>query len=256
MLIRFRTLAVPSILLATACAACSIDSPGTDDPVKPDGPADPGNPGIGPPMTAIEQTATALGVSIMSSDAAGAPRLIRAIVPRAAAAPNMAPAVAARAHVDALAPLWVQQQRPMPLVDAGTVTLRNGGAVVKLTQQIDGAIVDDGEIRVLVNPDGSFAAVAGTLVPSMTKPTFNSSATAAAERALDQMLGASRSRVAIADTGETGGWQVLQIASTPDLQVADARARRELARVGNQLVEAWAVEIIGSVPFDATRDDP
>ncbi|TMQ07882.1 MAG: hypothetical protein E6J91_34560 [Deltaproteobacteria bacterium] len=205
-------------------------------------------------MSTTEQTATALGVSIMSSDAAGAPRLIRAIVPRAAAAPNMAPAVAARAHVEALAPLWIQQQQHATLVDNGTVPLRNGATVVKLSQQIDGAVLDQGELRVLVNPDGSFAAVSGTLLPSTTRPAFTSSASAAAERALDRIFGASRPQMAIAETGETGGWQTLEIASTPDLQVTDARARRELARVGSQLVEAWAVEIMGQVPVDP--DDP
>ncbi|TMQ11415.1 MAG: hypothetical protein E6J90_34710, partial [Deltaproteobacteria bacterium] len=103
-------------------------------------------------------------------------------------------------------------------------------------------------------PDGSFAAVSGTLLPSTTRPAFTSSASAAAERALDRIFGASRPQMAIAETGETGGWQTLEIASTPDLQVTDARARRELARVGSQLVEAWAVEIMGQVPVDP--DDP
>jgi hypothetical protein len=256
MLLRFRTFAIPSLLLAAACAACSTDTPSPGDPGDPGGPSDPGNPGLGPPMTTTEQTATALGVSIMSSNAAGAPRLIRAIVPRAAAAPNLAPVAAARAHVEALAPLWLQQQRPTTLVDNGTVSLRNGATVVKLSQQIDGAIVNDGELRVLVHPDGAFAAVSGTLLPATTKPTFTSSASAAAERALDQMFGASRPQVAIAETGDTSGWQTLEIASTADLQVSEARARRELASVGNQLVEAWSIEILGSVPFDPQRDDP
>ena len=253
MLLSSRTLAVSSLLLAAACAACSTDNPDVSDPGAP---GDPGSPVPGSMMSPTDRAATALGVSIMSSDAGGSPRLIRAIVPRAAAAPNMAPAVAARAHVEALAPLWIQQQRPTTLVDNGIVPLRNGAIVAKLQQQIDGAVVDQGELRVLMNSDGSFAAVAGTLVPSTTKPTFTSSASAAAERALDQMFGASRPRTAIAETAETGGWQTLEIASVPDLQVSEARARRELARVGNQLVEAWSVEIIGSVPFDPARDEP
>jgi hypothetical protein len=178
MLLSSRTLAVSSLLLAAACAACSTDNPDVSDPGAP---GDPGSPVPGSMMSPTDRAATALGVSIMSSDAGGSPRLIRAIVPRAAAAPNMAPTVAARAHVEALAPLWIQQQRPTTLVDNGIVPLRNGAIVAKLQQQIDGAVVDQGELRVLMNSDGSFAAVAGTLVPSTTKPTFTSSASAAAD---------------------------------------------------------------------------
>src|SRR3954469_18164203 len=117
MLLRFRTLAIPSLLLAAACAACSTDSPVSSDPGDPGGPGAPGNPGRGSTMGPMDQAATALGVSIMSSNGGGSPRLIRTIAPRAAAAPNMAPAAAARAHVEALAPLWIQQQRPTTLVD-------------------------------------------------------------------------------------------------------------------------------------------
>ena len=69
MIFRFRTLSVPSLLFAAACAACA--SPAGD-------PDDPGDLGPGAPATLTDQIATSMGVSVMSSDASGAPRLIRA----------------------------------------------------------------------------------------------------------------------------------------------------------------------------------
>src|SRR6478609_3246077 len=122
MLVRFRTVAVSSLLFAAACSATT-----PDDPV---------DPGQALPVPVVDQTATSMGVSIMSSDALGRPRLIRAIVPRASVA-GMTPAAAARDHIASLAPLWVKQERPMALVDNGTQTLRNGATVVKLVQQVE-----------------------------------------------------------------------------------------------------------------------
>src|SRR5262249_24987846 len=155
--------------------------------------------------------ATGLGVSIMSSDAGGAPRLIRAIIPRAGGA-GMTAEAAARDHVAALAPLWVQDAQPMGLVHNGTQQLRNGASVVKLAQQIDGVLVNNGELRVLVHPDGSLAAVSGTLQSSTMKPNFVSSPREALGHALDAQFGASRPQPAITDAGESGGWQQLEVA--------------------------------------------
>src|SRR5262249_9478766 len=148
MLLRFHTLASASLLLAAGCAASS--SPPTGDPGDPGDPGNPADPGSGRPLTSREQAATGLGVSIMSSDAGGAPRLIRAIIPRAGGA-GMTAEAAARDHVAALAPLWVQDAQPMGLVHNGTQQLRNGASVVKLAQQIDGVLVNNGELRVLVH---------------------------------------------------------------------------------------------------------
>jgi hypothetical protein len=68
-------------------------------------------------------------MTIMSSDATGAPRLMRAIAPRAAAL-GMLPGEAARDHVAALAPLWVKHAPAMALSETGTQRLRNGSTVV------------------------------------------------------------------------------------------------------------------------------
>ena len=98
MFFRFRSLVASSLLFA---AACSAPNPGGDQD----------DPGQGLPVPLNDQNATSLGVSIMSSDANGAPRLIRAIVPRAVVA-GTAPEAAARDHINALASLWVGQARP------------------------------------------------------------------------------------------------------------------------------------------------
>ncbi len=245
---RFRTLAAASLLLAAGCAG-GPSSP-TGDTGDPGNPADPGT---GRPLTPAEQKATALGVSIMSSDAFGTPRLIRAVVPRAGGA-GMTTEAAARDHVAALASLWVQDAQPMALLPSGTQQLRNGASVVKLAQHIDGIPVSNGELRVLMNADGSLAAVSGTLLSSTMKPGFVSSPRQMLEHALDQQFGASRPQVAISDAGDRGGWQQLQISSTPELQVTSARARRELAKVNDQLAEVWAVEVEGDSTLDPGGD--
>jgi hypothetical protein len=175
-MIRTRLLTLSSILLVAACAADS---------------APPDDSGPDQPATLNEQTALTLGMSIMSSDASGAPRLMRAIKPRASA-PGLAPAEAARDHVTALASLWVQGAQSTALTTAGTQPLRNGAAIVKLSQTVDGVIVHDGELRVMLHADGSLAAVSGTLLPSTVKATFVSSPIQALERSLDQLYGKLR----------------------------------------------------------------
>jgi large repetitive protein len=245
MFARFPTLAAIAALFAAACASNPAPTPDPGDPGDPGDPADPG----GRPVSAMEQAATAMGVVIMSSDDSGTPRLIRSILPRASAL-GMTPQAAARDHVAALAPLWGSSASPMALVEAGTQQLRNGATVVRLAQHVDGVLVDRGELRVLMHPNGSLAAVSGTLLSSSTKPSFVSSPRQALERALDAQYGTSRPQLAIADRGEDGGWHTLEVASTPELEVLSARARRVLAPVNDTLTEVWEVEVEG----DARRD--
>src|SRR4051812_33532186 len=166
-MIRSRPIALSSLLFAAACAAGSSAPPSGGAGT----PGTPGAPGPSQPAAANDQAATALGVAILSSDAAGAPRLIRSIVPRAAPA-GMAPQAIARDHVAALTALWVPQGSPMALVETATQRLRNGATVVKFDQQIDGVVVDRGELGVLLHTDGSLAAVSGTLLPQTIKPAF------------------------------------------------------------------------------------
>src|SRR3954464_10622760 len=250
MLFRLRALVVPSLLFA---AACSGDSPLT----TPDDPGPPGASGEGQTVTPIDQKATGLGMSIVSSDAAGAPRLIRAIVPRAVPA-GMSPGAAAREHVAALKELWGAQGPTADLVERSTQPLRNGATVVTLAQEVDGVPVDRGELHVLLHADGRLAAVSGTLMASAAKPRFVSSAREALGHALDRQYGAARPQPAITEEAAAGdgadGWQTLAVASTPDLQVESARARRELTKVDSGLMPVWRVEVMGTGAFDPMSD--
>jgi hypothetical protein len=255
MFFRFRSLAIPSMLFAAACAGGSTPS----SPSDPGAPGDPGQPST--PVTpgaggTTEQTATSLGLSIMSSNAQGAPRLIRSIVPRASAA-GMTPEAAARDHLAALAPLWIQQSRPLAVIDAGTTRLRNGATVVRLAQHVDGVLVEQGELRVMLHSDDSLAAVSGTVLPSLAKPKFVSSAHEALGHALDLQFGTARPQVAITETGDAGdGWQGLAVAAAPQMQVTSARARRELAKVGEVYKEVWALEVDGQTAPDPLSETP
>jgi hypothetical protein len=205
------------------------------------------------------QSATDLGVAVMARDERGAPRLIRAILPRTGLA-GATPEAIARGHVAALAPLWVGSAAPVGLVETGTQQLRNGSTVVQLAQQVGDAFVDRGELRVLLRSDGALAAIAGTLMPAaaVSAARFTSTPSQALVHAigpaLDKQLGA-RPALAIREAAEVDGWHRLEVAATPELQVSDARARRVLAAVDDQqpgaLAPAWEVEA-----FTAAAPDP
>src|SRR5215470_7498496 len=95
---RIRSIVLPAAALVFA-ATCSLAPP----------PPDPGPSSVQP---AIDRAAVALGVAIDARDDRGAPRLVRAVLPRPAPAGSatMTPDAAAREHVAALAPLWIQHQ--------------------------------------------------------------------------------------------------------------------------------------------------
>ena len=248
-MLRVRALVSP-LIFTIACAT------GPSTPTPP-GSGDPGNPNPGtPPTISTEQLATALGVSIVSSEPSGAPRLLRTIVPRPSA-PGVPAAAAARDHIAALSALWVRDAQPLALADNGVQQLRNGATIIKLVQNVDGVPVHGGELHVLLGADGGLAAISGTLLPAAAVPSFTSSATDALSHALDAHWGGARPQVTITATaasGDTGGWQPLQVASTSALQVDEARARRTLAQVGDQLVPAYEVEVQGTAAPDPLAD--
>src|SRR4051812_5725558 len=82
-------------------------------------------------QSARDLSAVALSVAIDARDEQGLPRLIRAVAPRPAPA-GTSPEDAARAHVAALAPLWIERGRAADLVTRGVQKLRNGAAIVRL----------------------------------------------------------------------------------------------------------------------------
>jgi hypothetical protein len=223
-------------MLALA-AACSSSGSSSSSPPPPAGPAPTR------PQSDSDLTAVRLGVAVDARTANGAPRLVRAIVPRAGGT-GMTPDQAARDHLAALTPLWLASQRPAELKTQSVQTLRNGAQVVRLQQQIGQVPIHQGELRVLVHADGSLAAVSGTVLPDAGRATFRSTASAAVDRALDALYGATRVRPAVTEAAPVDGYSAVTVTATPEIQVQAARARRELMLDGDQLIPVHAVEII------------
>jgi hypothetical protein len=190
-----------------------------------------------------DQAAVSLGLAIDARDERGAPRLIRAIVPRRAVA-GMTPEQAARDHLDALAPLWIQRGRASERSTLHVQRLHNGASIVRVQQQVDGVDIHHGELRVLLDADGSLAAVSGTMRPDPGAVAFGSTASAALEAALDALYGASRARPAVREGAELAGQVALTVAANPAFDVRVARAKRELWPDGDQLVRVWTVELL------------
>jgi large repetitive protein len=232
----FRIKATPwySVLLSLA-VACS-----SSEPSAPTAPPPPSGQQPNAPEDAVAQ-----GVTVLSKDANGAPRLLRTIKVRPAKA-GVTAAQAARDHVAALAPLYVKKSASTQLADKASQVLRNGGALVTLKQQIDGIDVHNGDLRVMVHPDGSLGAISGTLAPAGGKPTFTSTAAVAVERALDKLFGANRAKVGVVEGAEVNGWQSFSVASAAEYRVDTVRVKRELQRVGARgYVPSWLVEVSG-----------
>jgi large repetitive protein len=240
-MLRIRAAVLPAIALAFT-ATCSSPPPVSVDP-------DPSK-----VQPTVDLTAVSLGVTIDSRDERGAPRLIRAIVPRQAAR-GMTADEAARDHLAALKPLWLAHQRASDLATHSTQRLRSGASVVRLKQRIDNIEIHQSELRVLVGDDGSLGAVSGTMRASGGRTTFRSTATAALERALDVLYGKTRARPAITEGSEVAGYRQLTVAETPEFRVTTARAKRELMPDGDQTFPIWSLEVFSERPgFDGNVD--
>src|SRR5262245_23328240 len=129
------------------------------------------------PKTA-EMAAVSLGVTIMSTDDSGAPRLVRTVTNRPARS-GVSAEQAAREHLSSLKSLYMTKRAPSDLATVGTQKLRNGATMVRLQQQVDGIPIHQGELRVLVQNDGSLSAIAGTMLPTAARTQFKSSPKAA-----------------------------------------------------------------------------
>jgi len=232
--------ALPALAIAAACSSSNTPAPATADPSPPVAPPLP------PPRVGDDRTAVSLGVTIDARDDAGAPRLVRAIIPRAGGK-GMTADQAARDHLAALAPLWLSHQRAADLTTHSVQRLRNGASVVRLQQQIGGIDVHQAELRVLVDPDGALAAVSGSVLPAAGRIEFTATATAAVDRALDALYGAARGRPAITETlasGTTTGYREVAVAAAPDFSVQHARVKREILIEDGKPVSIWAVELL------------
>ncbi len=176
----------------------------------------PQGPGHTPSHT--EKTAAGFGVTIASSDENGSPKLIRAIASRKAAQ-GATPEQAAREHLTTLAPLWVSSAQPVALVTGGVQSLQGGSSIVTLRQQVNQIDVHQGNMRVMLHPDGQLSAISGTLLPSTDSPgenSFQSTAHDALNRALDEVYGQGRARPGISKVETKEGYEHLVVGTTPE----------------------------------------
>jgi len=239
-MLRLRSLSLPGVAALALSASCSTPSA----PLPPSADPDP-QPTTTPthPQTGSELAAVALGVTIDARDDRGAPRLVRAVVPRASSLKGMTADQAARDHLTALKPLWLSHQSAADLTAGSVQKLRNGASIVRFQQQVDGIDVHQSELHVMLQPDGSLSAVSGTVRANAGRSNFSSTAIAAVDRALDTLYGKTRARPAVAQTGEAAGYTVLTVAPNTGFRVTSARAKRELVPQGAQLLPAWSVEL-------------
>jgi large repetitive protein len=226
-MLRIRSIVLPAVALVFT-ATCA-------PPPQPD-------PGTALVQPAADLAAVALGVAIDARDDRGAPRLVRAVLPRPAPA-GMTPDAAARAHVAALAPLWIQHQQPSALATRGVQRLRGGASIVRLQQQVDGVDLHHGELHVMMHADGSLAAISGTVQAGSAGTSFRSTPIDALERALDVLYGPARDRPAITEGADQAGYRELIVADDPEFRVSSARARPGLLPDGDQRVAIWSVEL-------------
>jgi hypothetical protein len=226
---RSRVLALPVALAFTA--TCS-SSPPSSVP-------DPDPPKVQP---TADMMAVTLGVAIDARDEGGRPRLVRAVVPRAGFA-GMTADEAAIDHLSALTPLYLTNKRAADRTMHSAQRLRDGSSLVRLQQKVGDIDIHQGELRVMVRPNGSLAAVSGTMRASTARTTFRSTATAAVDRALDALYGKTRVRPALAEGGEKAGFREVTVARNGEFQVDSAYAKRELLPDGDQLIQIWNVEV-------------
>jgi len=238
---RFRSRSLPGLALALT-ASCSSSGTPTGPSSSP--PSSDPDPIPTRPQPGSELTAVSFGMTIDARDErTGAPRLVRAIVPRQTLAKGMSPDQAAREHLTAIKSLWLPREKPADLASASVQQLRNGGSIVRLQQQIDNIPVHQGELRVMLHPDGALAAVSGAMLPASARTSFKSTPVAAVELALDALYGATRAHPAITVTGEAAGYTQLAVAPSPEFLVQTVRAKRELFADGTQTFPIWNVEL-------------
>ncbi len=245
-MVRARRTITTSLAIGVLSAATACSSDISNPPGSPPGQTPP-PPSVTRTPSSVEMTAVGLGVTVMSADDLGAPRIIRAVVPRATSRAAMTPDQAARDHVTALAPLWVEHDRPADLVSGPVQKLRNGAAIVSLGQRIDQIDVHQGDLRVMVHVDGSLAAVSGTLRPASdaaAKRAFRLTARDALSRALDELYGTGRAKPAIADAASKAGYQHLAVTANSEFRVKQSRAKRVWFPEADRLVAAWSVELL------------
>ncbi|MBL8627826.1 MAG: M36 family metallopeptidase [Myxococcales bacterium] len=199
-------------LLATAAAACS-----DGDPALATAPA--------PLVTALPEH----------------PALARVRVGDRVVAPAATPAAAAVAHVERLAPTWGAPRGVATLASVASLPVA-GGTLVRLSQAIDGVLVDRSELRVLVSADGALLAASGVPVPAdLARDRNGWRLDASAALAAVTGVTVAPKAGATADEARFAG-------GAGDVVVDEARVRRRWFRDGDALVPAWVVEAFTSAP--------
>lgn len=202
-------------------------------------------PGATSPPSAGGSRAIALGMSVLSADDRGKPRILRAVARKPARA-GLAAGGAAGDHLAALEPLWLEGQTAADRTVTATNVVRGGAQIVSFTQSLDGVDIHGGQIRVLLGADGSLSAVSGSLVARpASKAIFHLTPEEAAARALEELLTTKIDARAMKRGATRAGFQSLTVPPHPRAELRSTRAKQEYFAEGGRLVPAWSVEVIG-----------
>lgn len=224
--------------------------------------------GDAPPQPALSATAAAGSDGSMHLDSRlGVPTFLwaqrnRAVAGQAAAIAAAAPADlvgAARAYLRGLGHLYaLPAQQADSMRAAYTQNLRNGGAIVKFRNRINGIEVFREEASVLLARDRSLVAIGGYLMGGDGSAPFASGPAEAAAAALaDWSFGAGTAAL-LAPAGGRGAYQYFDLpagtASADGSQLAEpVRVKEVLFRLPRKLVPAYYVEVQvtdGAEPFE------
>lgn len=173
------------------------------------------------------------------------PALDRVRVGDRVALPGATPGDAAIAHLRRLAPTW-GAPRGVATLTAVTALPAAGGTLVRVSQAVDGVLVDRSELRVLVGADGALLAASGVPVPAdLARDRNGWRLDASAALAAVTGVTVAPQAGATADEARFKG-------SAGDVVVDEARVRRRWYRDGDALVPAWVVEAFTSAPDSTT----
>ena len=235
--------------VAAACFACS------SDPARPDGPA------TRVDRSPYEERAVAAGGMVTSVDSEGIPRFIWAADAQPARNAR-APGDAAREHLARFAPAY--GLAPGAIAGMRTTSIKKsprGDHLVRMVQELDGIEIYRGELKVVVRPDLSLVALAGS--PSRitgAKPAdraFRLTQGEAVSRALADLYKVSvpdgfesQSRV-----GDDARDRWVELPSLASVRLSEpARARKVFYRDGDRLVAAYMTEHFSSRDQSTTSE--
>ncbi|MEJ7601999.1 MAG: M36 family metallopeptidase [Kofleriaceae bacterium] len=244
--------------LVSPVLACSL-ALGCSEPTPPQKPA-PTDSDPTAPATAADDAdaigaAITLGATPMSIDETGVPQLL--IGSTIANLRGPTPTASARAYVARLAPAWNVRAGEVPVLDtAGDIRVR-GGTITRVRPTIDGLPIEGGELRVLVRPDGSLAAIGGKLYGTAhprSAAQFSEDDAGALAHAMRHTYKSGFDRGAIATQRQRGDGTRLMRGKSGGVDVQLAQARKVWFPTGGALVAAWIVESYASMAATTSSD--